>query len=448
MGERKRVRCRSIAICLALLGFCCSCGPRAPIRAPAPVLLPFQTGKAMTKAVAAANAELPEGQRFALTGAHPTAEVVIERYTRGDGLELVLFPDPEATGQVLELWWPVGWCHSPLDRQLAVPKDLSNVQAMDQLGARVEVEVGCERTVRRWWLPLGPRVLTKALALESEWSGHTAALAVAPAERLQWSMIQAADRALLERTGAKGPNPTWPTRPTLVFLTGPIDRQVSLQSVGALTPGATEPAPWSLPVGNVDRRLQVDSPAPTLLRLAWRLEDRDPLDRWALEAVALVMTNGPDSRLGRRLGGPAGGGLGAAVTSRAGPRAGALELEILVSLENAGTSTQAINSIESELRAIGAGQTTGLELERARDALRYRHLSALASITSRGARIAEVVLGGGLLDHLELGLNYVEELPETALRQLVAQGVGQGRPTVVLARPAPLPAPEVKEPRP
>lgn len=448
MGERKRVRCGSIATCLALLGFCCGCGPRAPIRTPARVLLPFHSGKAITGAVAAANAELPEGQQFALTGAHPTAGVVIERYTRGDGLELVLFPDPGATGQVLELWWPVGWCHLPLDRQLVVPKDLSKVQAMDQMGARVEVEVGCERSVRRWWLPLGPRVLAKALALETEWSGRTGALVVPPAEHLQWSMVQTADRALLERTGAKGANQTWPSRPTLVFLTGPIDRQVSLQSVGAFTRGAAEPAPWSLPVGNVDRRLQVDSPAPTLLRLAWRIEDRDPLDRWALEAVALVLTNGPDSRLGRRLGGTAGGGLGAAITSRAGPRAGALELEILVSLENAGTSTQARNTIESELRAIGSGQTTGLELERARDALRYRHLSALASITDRGARIAELVLGAGQLDHLELGLNYVEELPETALRQVVAQGIGQGRPTVVLARPAPPPSPEAKEPRP
>ncbi|MBK6689531.1 MAG: hypothetical protein IPG45_34020 [Deltaproteobacteria bacterium] len=447
MGERKRVRCGSITTSLALLLACSSCGPRAPVRAPVRVLLPFQTGKAMTTAVAAANAELPEGQRFALTGAHPTAGVVIERYTRADGLELVLFPDPSATGQVLELWWPIGWCSTPLDHQLVVPKDLPSLQAMDQLGARVNVEIGCERSVRRWWLPLGPRSLARALALEAEWSGRTGALEVHPRDRLQWSMAQAADRALLERTGAKTPDPKGPNRPALVFWTGPIDRQVGLQSVGAFGTGEPTSAPWSLPVGNVDRRLFVDSPASTLLRLSWRIEERDPLDRWALEAVGLVLTDGQESRLGRRLGGTSGSGLGAAVTSRVGPRAGALELEILVALENTATSSQAMTAIESELRAIGAGQTTGLELERARVALRQRHLSALASITGRGGKIAEVLFGAGELDHLELGLNYLDELPETALRQVVAQGIGASRPTVVLARPPPAPKVEVR-PRP
>lgn len=437
MGERKHVPRRSLAIIFALLGSITGCG-HPPIRAPARVLLPYGVGKQMQADLAAANLGLSDEQQFRLTGAHPTAGLLIERYTRADGLEVVLVPDPAAPLQALELWWPVGWCSSAKD-PAPIPPGPADPRAVDGLGARIALEVGCSRSVRRWLLPPGPKAVSGALALEAHPAASQPAAPVDPETQLSLSLVRASDQALRARTGAPAPPETRPARPSLVVLTGPIDRQASLQTLGAWPPIAEPQPPPELPVGNLERRVELVAPGPPLLRLAWRLEGGELEEVLALQAVALVLTDGKESRLGRRLGAT----LGTSASGRAEVRAGALELEVWIGLDATATATLAASAVEAELKAIGSGLTTGLELERAKKALRQRALSAFSSIEGRGPAIAEALLVHHDLDRIALGLAYIEELPEPALRRVIGQNLLGRSPTVALSAP---PSPPASEP--
>jgi hypothetical protein len=408
----------------AVLLAACSSATRAPIRRA--VILPYATEKAMTAAVA----EAPD---FTITGAHLTAGTIIERYTRADGLEVIYVPEPDAAIFTLEAWWPVGWCSHPDPAKWTAAlalSDLGNAPDPDLAGWRADSSVGCALSVRRVGasakdaLATGTKILTQLAPSGAAAIGLEARLAIAH------------HRALLGRTGVELEAPG--AAPALLYYSGPHARSEVLLAAAALPAPAPKPE-GAVPIGAYDRMLAVEAKGPPLLLMAWRLEDGGFEDRLHLEALARLLADGPESRLGRRL----GPGLGTAARARFIPTAGAIELEVSVSLDATTTSTQAVERVRAEISSVAKGETTGLELERVKASMLAERLSALSSLDRRGQVAASALLLAHDLDEVALSIDALPDLEETSLRKTIAKTLAATRPGLVITR-EPKPKAEAK----
>lgn len=149
--------------------------------------------------------------------------------------------------------------------------------------------------------------------------------------------------------------------------------------------------------------------------IGWPIPEISDGDQLSLEAIAYILAEGVESRLGRAL----LPSVALAVEAEAPRRGGSLE--VLIALKHGQTATTAIAVVDREVQAIARGETTGLEVEVLKSTLRAEALNALDGLEERATAIARADLTAGDPGVIARRLTAIASMSEREIRAATAK---------------------------
>jgi predicted Zn-dependent peptidase len=407
---------------IALLVSACKSAPPASTAPQKPAGAKPASAPTVSKDIADAVREANEGSG-PLWKADPPSSVFgvgIERYRLGDGIVLAYAADPRSGAICVAVW---SGTRAPADAaSIAGIADLLRpspggalMRRLEALGAIVGAGATKDAAYFRATIPSAkPERFAALIDLTAERFSTGApkkeelAKAIAAARASELQSVGSNVRALLERKmdgrmlDGGGASDTaiadelLDARRAVIAVTGDIPRTAALREIrrawARLTKSAPRPKsdPRSTPkMGSFQASFETDEPFDTAL-VAWPIPPAADRDHLGLEAIAHVLSGGDESRLARALIPK----IATSVEARAPRTLGAGRFEIFVALRPSVTATKAVSAIDREIRAIGRGETSALDLEAARAALRETFLSDLDRLESRAELIGRSALAG------------------------------------------------------
>lgn len=443
----------SVLTALALVS--CTQATTKPLRpSAAATKIDPQLAVSLRAAVAAANThpELSDRPHWSLEEARTLHGWTIEVYRLGFGPRLVLLVDPDCPATSYEAWFPNGWGDDPRG-QAGLTAQLIDHYARVALDLPIHRETGVGRNMAfaRWIVSQDnlhflsqlleqfarpqppPPKLPPPSSVDGTRIYHQLERTLHEAQRsstqsnLDVTNLAKADERWTQMIGA--PGMVW-------IVMGAIDRQLHLETFRRQFPpfgSQTSESESSPKTTNWPPRLpfEVTTPADVQVMLAqWELSQPSPMDTVALEAIALLLADGTESRWGRTL----WGHLASGIEVRTETHHANARLSLFAALENTASATTAASMAQNALNELADGATTGLEMEYAQIGVHTRLLARWASLRNRGNLIFQSLWAGEGLDNLDQWMTHAAQLEEPMVRN-TARELAKKPPAVIWGRP-------------